>query len=161
MTRPAVLRGIAFRGRNLRSVRMRDLVVRFVFGAGISAAAGAVSAAYGARLGGTLLAFPAILPAAMTLVEEKEGRRHAGREAIGSVLGAIAMVCFAVVADVLLHVRIPAVALPASIAVWLIVAFGLFVVTRPKLHDGLLGRVVGGHGASRRGSMPRRRKATS
>ena len=52
----------------LSKVRLGDLVVRFGFGAAISLVAGIISLAFGATAGGMFLAFPAILPATITLI---------------------------------------------------------------------------------------------
>jgi len=76
-------------------VRPGELGLRFVLGFTISVVAGVVSAAAGPKLGGMLLAFPSILPASLTLLERREGRRAAELEARGSVLGAVALAAFA------------------------------------------------------------------
>ena len=76
-------------------LRVRELLVRFAFGAAISATAGFVGLLAGRTAGGLFLAFPAILPAAITLVESKEGTSKAISEMRGAVLGALAMAGFA------------------------------------------------------------------
>jgi hypothetical protein len=62
----------------LRSVTVRDYVIRFGFGFLISVVSAVVTDLSGARIGGLFLAFPAILPATLTLVEKKEGIAQAG-----------------------------------------------------------------------------------
>ena len=42
--------------------------MRFLFGAGISLVAGLAGMAFGSKIGGVLLGFPAILPASLTLI---------------------------------------------------------------------------------------------
>src|SRR5205814_1515179 len=81
----------------LRSVQPRDLAVRFAFGFGVSVVAGIVTLTFGSRAGGLFLAFPAILPASLTLIEEKQGRRQAEGNAVGAILGAVALVVFALI----------------------------------------------------------------
>ena len=82
-----------------RRANMKEMMVRFALGAAVSILAGIVAKAEGARLGGVFLAFPAILPASLTFVEEEEGTRKASRDAIGAVLGGLALVVFAAVAE--------------------------------------------------------------
>jgi hypothetical protein len=57
----------------LRQTKASELALRFAFGATASLVAGLVSIAFGPRVGGTFLAFPAILPASLTMIEKKEG----------------------------------------------------------------------------------------
>jgi len=88
--------GISF--GDLRTVPVRDLTIRFAFGAAISTAASVIGLAAGPRFGGIFLAFPAILPATPTLIEKEESKRKAKDDDIGSILGAAALVAFAVTA---------------------------------------------------------------
>lgn len=112
--------------RALGQVKTRDYLIRFAFGAVISICAALVSSAAGARFGGLFLAFPAILPASLTLLQEDDGTRDADRNAIGAVLGGVALVCFAVAGEGLFG-RIPAVAvLVSALIVWLAAATGLY-----------------------------------
>jgi hypothetical protein len=117
----------------LRSVQPRDLAVRFAFGFGVSVVAGIVTLAFGSRVGGLFLAFPAILPASLTLIEKKEGRRQAERDAVGAIIGAVALVVFAQVAY-LLFTRIPGAAVEAlALAAWLGVSIFLYLFIRRLL----------------------------
>jgi uncharacterized membrane protein (GlpM family) len=104
-----------------------DYLTRFLFGAGISAAAGIVSAIFGAKIGGVLLAFPAILPASLTLIERRQGRGEAAVDAIGAVIGSVALIAFAVVAGLMLMRLQAALALLLAVATWLVVALVLYV----------------------------------
>lgn len=111
---------------SIRKTRPRDYAIRFAFGAVISVVAALISKAAGARLGGAFLAFPAILPASLTLIQEKDGSRDADRDAVGSVLGGLALVAFAVVAEIAFG-RIPApTVLACCVAGWLAAAFVLY-----------------------------------
>jgi len=114
----------------LHSVQTRDLAVRFAFGFGVSVVAGIVTLAFGSRTGGLFLAFPAILPASLTLIEEKEGRRQAEGNAVGAILGAVALVVFALIAFAL-FTHIPGVAVEAvALAAWLGVSILLYLFIR-------------------------------
>ena len=83
----------------LKEVKARDYIARFALGATISIVAAVLVKLVGPRFGGMFLAFPAILPASLTLVEEKEGRRSADRNAIGAVLGGFGLSVFAGTAE--------------------------------------------------------------
>lgn len=82
----------------LRKVKARELAVRFAFGAAISVVAGLVSLATNPTAGGMFLAFPAILPATITLIERKESTAQTVHDVQGAVLGALGLMVFALVA---------------------------------------------------------------
>jgi uncharacterized protein DUF3147 len=114
----------------LRSVQPRDLAVRFAFGFGVSVAAGIVTLAFGSRTGGLFLAFPAVLPASLTLIENKEGRRQAEGNAVGAIIGAVALVAFALTARAL-FTHIPGAAVEAiALGAWLGVSLLLYLLVR-------------------------------
>jgi len=103
--------------KKLKDIRAGELAQRFAFGAAVSLAAGIVGLLAGPRAGGLFLAFPAILPAALTIIEKKEGRRQAVQDERGSLFGAIGLVVFAVVCDVaILHLRVAVTVLLALLA---------------------------------------------
>lgn len=112
----------------VREVRPRDLAVRFVSGALTSVVAGVVTLGFGARVGGILLAFPAILAASLTLIEEEEDAEDAREDSRGAVVGGVALIAFALVAALTLtHLR-AAAALALAAGVWLLVAIGTYAV---------------------------------
>ena len=118
----------------LREVAPRELLVRFALGATVSIVAGIIAKVIGARIGGVFLAFPAILPASLTIVQSKEGTRRADRNAIGAVLGGAALVVFAVVGETFFTRQNPAAVLFAALGAWLFVSFlfyGLLALVRP------------------------------
>lgn len=112
---------------SLKRHSVSDYVTRFAFGAGISAAAAMVGAMFGAKVGGVLLGFPAILPASLTLIERKDGRGPAAVDAVAAILGAFALIVFAVAAGVALRRFSAVLALLIATAAWLAVAFVLYV----------------------------------
>jgi hypothetical protein len=83
------------------------------------------------------LAFPAILPATLTLIDETDGKRQAEGNAAGAVIGSAALGAFGVTGWLLLG-RIPSVlAALAAFAAWLAFAVGAYlllarVVNRPR-----------------------------
>jgi hypothetical protein len=104
--------------RNICGVRRRDLIIRFVAGALTSICAGLVTLAFGARAGGLLLAFPAILAASLTLIEEQEDSAEAREDARGAVIGAVALAAFAGVAAVSIQTINAAIALLLATSAW-------------------------------------------
>jgi hypothetical protein len=108
----------------LGEVRRRDLGIRFLAGALTSVAAGAITLAFSPRAGGVLLAFPAILAASLTLIEEQEDSAEAREDARGAVLGAVALAGFAAVAALTLGHLSGALSLGLATAGWVVVALG-------------------------------------
>lgn len=114
--------------RKLRDATARQMAVRFALGAAVSIVAGVISKSVGARFGGLFLAFPAILPASLTFVEDKENRQMADRDATGAILGGLALVVFAAVGESLFHRRNSAVVLALALVAWLVCSFVLYTV---------------------------------
>ena len=52
---------------------------------------------HGPQVGGLFLAFPAILPASLILVEQRDGRAQAVDDVFGACLGSIGLAAFALV----------------------------------------------------------------
>jgi len=118
---------------NLKKVRGRDLAVRFAFGAAVSIVAGVVSLAFNPVLGGLFLAFPAILPASVTLIEQKESTDEAVHDVEGATIGALGLAVFAVVARAGLRHTTALVALGAATAAWLASSCTIYVVVEMLL----------------------------
>lgn len=111
-----------FKPSEVRKVRTRDLVIRFIAGAITSVVAGCVTIAFGARAGGVLLAFPAILAASLTLIEEQDDSAEAREDARGAVMGGCALAAFAATAALALGKLPGAVAVALAAVAWLLVA---------------------------------------
>ena len=93
----------------LRDVQCHEFIIRFALGGAMTVIAGAIASRFGAAAGGLFLAFPAIFPASVTLVEkqvrqqkEEHGLRGARRgeeaaalDARGAVFGSLGMIGFA------------------------------------------------------------------
>jgi hypothetical protein len=140
-----------------RKIRRRDLLIRFAFGAAISTVASLISILAGIRAGGLMLAFPAILPATLTLLEQEESKRYAAEDDLGSVLGAIGLAAFAGVAWWLIPRAGGAVGIVAAGLAWFGTATGCYfsiraLVARPAGSGASSGRRGGGHGRARRRS---------
>lgn len=120
---------IRLRPSKLRETPVRGLAVRFVFGAFVSVVAGLVAHFWGTVAGGVFLAFPAILGATLTLIEEEEHSRDpVVQDARGAALGATGMIAFAVTVWALaVPLAAPAVLGLATLA-WAAVAGTLYQV---------------------------------
>ena len=111
----------------VREVKASDLVIRFGFGAAISIVAAFVTSTFGPAAGGMFLAFPAILPATLTLLEQKEGTQDAVHDVRGAVLGALGMLAFALTAALSFD-RLPVAAVVAlATAAWALLAVGAYL----------------------------------
>jgi len=103
----------------ITEARPHNLAIRFAAGAVTSIVAGAVTLLFGARVGGILLAFPAILAASLTLIEEQEDSIDAREDARGAIIGGCALMVFAAVAALSLPHLTGAVALLIATGAWL------------------------------------------
>jgi hypothetical protein len=81
----------------LRKVRWWEYALRFAFGGIVTACTGLIAHRYGPVAGGFFLAFPAILPASLTLVQQHDGRAKAVDDARGARLGSLGLAAFAAV----------------------------------------------------------------
>jgi hypothetical protein len=108
--------------------RPSDLAIRFIAGALTSIASGLVTLAFNARVGGILLAFPAILAASLTLIEQQEDSVDAREDARGAIAGGFALAVFAAVAAVSFGHIAGALALAIAAVGWLATAGLLYAV---------------------------------
>ncbi|HWD64004.1 MAG TPA: DUF3147 family protein [Solirubrobacteraceae bacterium] len=102
------------------------LLLRFAAGAATSVVSGILALLFGPRIGGIPLAFPAVLVASLTLIEEQEDSEEAREDSRGAMAGAAAMAVFGVVGGVLFEVLPGGVVLVLAAAAWLLVAVGLY-----------------------------------
>jgi hypothetical protein len=117
-------------------VKAWEWVVRFAFGGAITVATGIIGNVWGPLVAGLFLAFPAILPASLTLVKQHDGRDEAVDDARGARLGSVALAAFALVV-VLTAGRLPAAAVLTLAAVtWLVVAVAAWLALHHHQEDG-------------------------
>lgn len=114
----------------IKQANLRDYSIRFLFGAVISLAAGLIGLRLGAVVGGLFLAFPAILPAALSLLEQKDGEGPADADIQGGVLGGIGMVAFALVVYAAVKPLGAPGALALALLAWGVVSAGLYLGLR-------------------------------
>jgi hypothetical protein len=81
---------IGFTTAGLRQASWRDYLARFLFGGALTALTGAIAQRYGPTVGGLFLAFPAILPASLTLLARHQRERKARHGLNGTARGGLA-----------------------------------------------------------------------
>jgi hypothetical protein len=120
----------------VRQTKWFEYATRFVFGGLITVATGMIAKKYGPSVGGLFLAFPAIFPASLSLVdkhtrEKKErlglngknrGRAAAALDARGSAKGTLGLLAFALAAAQWLPSSSSWKVLPIALVVWLLVS---------------------------------------
>jgi hypothetical protein len=112
----------------LRDGRPRDWVVRFAFGAGTSLLAAVIALVAGPLVGGTLLAFPAILLASLTLVAKEDGAARARDDARGATFGALGLIAFGSLGALCFGALAPPLVFVLCAVGWAIVGIGTFLV---------------------------------
>jgi hypothetical protein len=124
----------------LRRTGWMDYAVRFLFGGLVTVAAGLIAYRYGPGIGGLFLAFPAIFPASVTLVEKHEiekkkraglngVRRGAGAAALdaaGAGLGSIGLIGFAAFVWQLIDNHSAVAILCGATLLWLILSTAIW-----------------------------------
>ena len=110
----------------IRETRLSEYLIRFAFGGSLTVVTGLIAHALGPAVGGLFLAFPAILPASLTLVARHEGRAKAAHEARGAVLGAVALGVFAITSSLLAVHASPVVSLTVATTAWIAVSVVLW-----------------------------------
>lgn len=78
----------------VKETRLWEVALRFVFGGLTTVGAGLIARAYGPVIAGLFVCFPAILPAALTLVARHQGRPDAAADAKGAAMGSVGLAAF-------------------------------------------------------------------
>lgn len=131
----------------LKETQPHQYGVRFLFGGAATVLAGLVARRFGPAAGGLFLAFPAIFPASVTLIESHEkkrkaaigrdgtnrGRMAAGIDSAGAALGSIGLIGFAIVLCLLLPRQNPWLAIPTATVAWSVLSFLLWELRKRRL----------------------------
>ncbi len=144
----------------LKGTRPHEYLIRFLFGGAATVLAGLIAKRFGPGVGGLFLAFPAIYPASVTLIEshEKErmarighdgtsrGRMAASIDSAGAALGCVGLVGFAFALWRLLPKHNSWLVMIAAMIVWTGLSCALWVLRKNRL----FGRrpTPGAHGKS-------------
>jgi hypothetical protein len=124
----------------LRGTQWHQYVVRFCLGGLVTAVTGLLAQHFGPVFGGLFLAFPAIFPAGATLIAKREsqkkarqglhgnvrGRRAAALDAAGATLGAVGLICFALLVWKELVGNPAPLVLSAAMLAWVVVSLTLW-----------------------------------
>jgi hypothetical protein len=120
----------------LKKTHAWEYLVRFAFGGTISTVTGLIGHTWGPWIAGLFLAFPAILPASLTLVKQHDGRSQAIDDARGARLSTWGLWAFAGVVIGLVGSSSPPFVLAAATLAWLAVALGLWFVRYGRASSG-------------------------
>jgi len=120
----------------LRETRFSEALVRFAFGGAMTAATGFIAQGFGPVVGGLFLAFPAVLPASLTLVARHSGRSKAVEEAGGAILGAVALAAFAGVGWLIAASTGAWSTIVAAATVWIVTSSALWAVASRWVRGG-------------------------
>jgi hypothetical protein len=126
-----------FQLQQLRKTTPAEYLLRFAFGGAVALVASAVGQAWGPRVGGLFLAFPALLPAGLLLVKQHDGRRAAANDARGALLGSLGLIGFAAAIWSAADRLAPWLSLSLALAAWVGLSVGAWW--------GLLARRRAGH----------------
>jgi len=122
----------------LQRNRWYEYVVRFAAGGAVTVIAGLIARKYGPGIGGLFLAFPAIFPAAATLLASHEerkrsvsgktrGRKLAAVDAFGAALGGFGLMAFAAVVMLLIPAHSTFLTLAGATAAWSVASLSLWL----------------------------------
>lgn len=111
---------------HLKETSWKEYGARFLFGGVITAAVGVLGKAFGPVVAGLFLAFPAILPASLTLVSGQDGEKQAGMEALGAAFGSVGLVAFGVIVWQLAPRLAGWSTLAIAMATWLLVSVAIW-----------------------------------
>ncbi len=127
--------GLTLAPSRLRDLDVNGLAVRFAFGFLISVIVGAIGLVAGDRVAGLFLAFPAILPASLTLIAEEDGEDKAKVDAAGACFGAVGLAAYGAASWFLLPRTAPVPAELGALLAWGVVAIGGYLVVRNRLRS--------------------------
>lgn len=130
----------------LKQTKWHEYALRFVAGGVTTVGAGVIARKWGPGVGGLFLAFPAIFPASVTLIEkhererkqkkgmrgEKRGRETAAVDALGAAMGSLGLVAFAGICWWLIPHYTASLVLAGATVVWLLVSFSTWVIRKRR-----------------------------
>jgi len=125
----------------LQETKWYEYALRFVFGGLVTALTGVIAKKFGAGIGGLFLAFPAIFPAAVSLIEKHEkekkqragldgtvrGRSAAALDAAGTAMGTVGLLVFAVLVWRFIDRYPPWIVLPGATVAWFAVSVSIWL----------------------------------
>jgi hypothetical protein len=133
---------------SLRKSRWYEYAIRFAFGGALTVITGVLANRFGPVFGGLFLAFPAIFPASVTLVEKHESekkleagisqtmraRQSAAVDARGAALGSIGLLIFALTLWKCLPMWNSGLALGIALGLWLMASIVVWQLHKRLRH---------------------------
>ncbi len=128
----------------LKKTKFHEYAIRFLAGGIVTALTGIIAKKFGPGIGGLFLAFPAILPASITLIEKHErqkkeraglhgavrGRKAAGIDATGAAIGSFGLFAFALVVWRLVPIYKSWMVLGGATVIWMAIAYLLWRIRK-------------------------------
>jgi hypothetical protein len=114
----------------LRTYGWKEYALRFGFGGAITAITGVIAHFFGPVVGGLFLAFPAILPASVTLVQHHEDHEAAKADAFGAAAGCAGLLAFGALVWLLMPRRAAWLVIVLASIAWLLVAVAAWALAR-------------------------------
>jgi ABC-type antimicrobial peptide transport system permease subunit len=128
----------------LQETTGHEYAVRFLLGGLTTVLAGIIAVIFGPVIGGLFLAFPAIFPASVTLVEkherekkekagfrgERRGKDAAALNSAGTALGSFGLLAFGAVVWLMIPVATTWLTFLFAFATWIVVSFLLWSIRR-------------------------------
>jgi hypothetical protein len=138
---------ISFHLASLKQTKLHQYGIRFLMGGLCTVGAGLIGKHFGPAIGGLFLAFPAIFPAGVSLIEshEKEnkqkvgangetrGRLAASIDSTGAALGCIGLIAFAALSWRFLVSHSAAWAITIATLAWTVTAVSLWLLRRYRI----------------------------
>jgi hypothetical protein len=138
---------ISVRLSSVKETKRHEYLLRFLFGGAATVLAGLIAKYYGAGPGGLFMAFPAIFPAAATLMEShskkrmakighdrtNRGRISASIDAASAALGCVGLAGFALLVWLLLPEHNGVLIILGATCVWTGVAVALWEVRKRRI----------------------------
>ena len=137
---------IEFKVGALKKTTVPEYAIRFLFGGATTALAGVIANRYGAGIGGLFLAYPAIFPGSISLIEKHERERKqeigsngarrarlaAASDAAGAAIGAVGLALFACLVWQGLCWLNRAATISLAAAAWCIAAIALWKIRKRR-----------------------------
>ena len=138
---------VEFKLSEIKNTTSLELVIRFVFGGVCTAATGLIAKRFGPGIGGLFLAFPAIFPAGVTLIQTHEQKKkarigsdgtHRGRlaasiDSAGAALGCFGLLAFALTCWKGLPHHNAVVIIAGSVAIWSVTSVALWEIRKRRI----------------------------
>jgi len=119
---------ISVKPEEVRKSSWKDFAIRIAFGGAVTATAYLIGERFGPAVAGLFLAFPAIMPASVTLVAKHSGEGKAISASLGTLAGTLGLMAFGAVIWLLGQQITAWLVLTLAAATWAIVGLSGWLV---------------------------------